>query len=83
MKTWLTLGRCWKIVNCFYVQREVSETILQPRKGIRRTSDESIIYIFGQHMELPRASKIPTNSHINRRKKKEKLPTTGIMKKLD
>jgi hypothetical protein len=41
------------------------------------------IYIFGQHMELPRASKIPKNSHINQRKKKEKLSTTAIMKKLD
>jgi ribosomal protein RSM22 (predicted rRNA methylase) len=43
----------------------------------------SIIYIFGQHIELPRASKISRNSHINQRKKKEKLPTTVIMKKLN
>jgi hypothetical protein len=31
------------------------------------------IYIFGQHMELPRASKISRNSHINQRKKERKI----------
>jgi hypothetical protein len=29
----LTRGGCCKILRCFDVQREVSETILQPRKG--------------------------------------------------
>jgi hypothetical protein len=33
----------------------------------------SIIYIFGQHMELPRSSKIPRNSYINQRKKEREI----------
>jgi hypothetical protein len=46
------------------------------REQIARTLRE-----FG--LELPRSSKIPRNSHINRRKKEKKLPTDAIMKKLD
>jgi hypothetical protein len=38
----------------------------------------SIIYIFDQHIELPHSPKISRNSHINRRKKEKKLPTTAM-----
>jgi hypothetical protein len=34
-------------------------------------------------MELPHVLKIPKNFHINQRKKKEKVSTTVIIKKLD
>jgi hypothetical protein len=54
-----------------------------PNINIHTKPNTSIIYTFGQHMELPRSPKIARNSHINQRKKKEKLHTTAILKKLD
>ena len=46
-----------------------------------RDEKHNVILLFGQQTELARSLSWPRNSHINRRKK-GKLPTTDITKKL-
>jgi hypothetical protein len=68
-----------KIPRDFHINQRKKRKITH-HHHYEKTKLKSIIYKFGQHIELSCSPKMSRNFHINQRKKKEKLPTATIMK---